>query len=517
MSSSHKKPKRVPRIGSLLVESGLISAEPLEEAARVARESNQPIGRVLLMLEYLSDRDLKSALLSQSLIAHGLVSQDTAIEALKTASLRRISLDDALNEMGVTPAMAPERHALGELLLAAGFLTRQLYDEALRARQESGVLFGRFLVLHGAITNAMLGLALEVLVLIREGRLTRQEAVAALTEMRSKRVGLSEALATLGIFVGPLKRTKLGDILASGGLITDSESLDAVELGLEEKRLFGQILTQSGMIDKTSLEAALSLQEMVLKGLLDKAQASEVLRQVSKDGTSIMQVAQELKFFDADPEQAAAIINLLTNAGLIDDHSVQKALARNQEFKGDPVKALLADGIIDRELYGSTLELLQRLEGQELKIEQCIILLQWCQRSRCSIDEAMQELNMKGVGEQPVQTEMPPAQSLPSRQAIVFDRLCQGLDLREVKQLVKIGLLFAACGWAVIAIVPKDYQIYLLWTLVVFLSLTLMGLGRAWGTGRQAEQEALQMRIQGVRAPARKKLPSKGAGKDSQL
>lgn len=511
MSSSLRKPKKVPRIGSLLVESGIIASGPLEEAARVARESNQPIGRVLLMLEYLRERELKSALLAQSLIAHGLIAQDTAIEALKTAAVRRISLDEALDEMGVTPVKAPERHELGELLLAAGFLTRPLYDEALRTRQEAGVLLGRFLVLRGAITNAILGAALEVLVLVRDGRLTREQAAQTMTEMRTKHLSLQAALAELGILAGPAKRAKLGDILSMGGLITDSESLDAVELALEEKRMFGEILTQSGMVAAGAIETALALQEMVSKGILDRGQASEVLRQVSKRGISINQVTEELAIFESDPALVNQILNLLTNAGLISDQDVRNAVASNKEYARDPVRALLSSGIIDRELHLATLDCLDRLAAEELKIEQCIILLQWCQRSRCSLAEAMAELNM---GPRADEQEAAPAaapRNLPLKRPAIFDR---GLDPGEKRQLALIGIFFAACGWAVIAIVPKDLQIYLLWSLVVILSITLMGVGRSLGTGREVEQERLQMRIQAARSGKKKKLPGRGSDQD---
>ncbi len=88
-----------PIIGTLFLRAGVVDKEALEESARMARWP-QKIGRVLLMYGYLNERDLRSGLLAQSLIAMGMLDFETAVEALRMSYRQLSSLESALLQLG---------------------------------------------------------------------------------------------------------------------------------------------------------------------------------------------------------------------------------------------------------------------------------------------------------------------------------------------------------------------------------------------------------------------------------
>jgi tetratricopeptide (TPR) repeat protein len=88
------------RIGELLSEAGMLTAENLQKGLDYARKTALPLGRVLIMLRAVSEEDLKYALQSQSLIKFESLPNSMAVRALTAAKQNRITLDEALKQIG---------------------------------------------------------------------------------------------------------------------------------------------------------------------------------------------------------------------------------------------------------------------------------------------------------------------------------------------------------------------------------------------------------------------------------
>ena len=78
------------KIGRILLDAGLISAESLKEALVIAHELDQPIGKVLITTEQITEKNLQSALLAQSMIAEGVAEERLAIESQVLRGHRQI-------------------------------------------------------------------------------------------------------------------------------------------------------------------------------------------------------------------------------------------------------------------------------------------------------------------------------------------------------------------------------------------------------------------------------------------
>src|SRR5262245_11016740 len=121
------------RIGELLVAANAIKPDVLLEALQVAKKSSTPLGRVLMSIGELTERDLQTAIEVQSLIRQGIISPDFGVRALNLAVKSCITVDAAFQKLGWSP---PEKHGvpateLGELLMEAGIVSPKVMEESI--------------------------------------------------------------------------------------------------------------------------------------------------------------------------------------------------------------------------------------------------------------------------------------------------------------------------------------------------------------------------------------------------
>ncbi len=114
--------------GELLVESGIVQQQQIDEGLKVAEKYSIPIGRALINLKQLNEEDLQRAMHTQLLMKDGGIPGYIVIRALKTACRMNRSLADALKLLGWRREHpADQRHL--ELLLRCS-------DELIKLEQE---------------------------------------------------------------------------------------------------------------------------------------------------------------------------------------------------------------------------------------------------------------------------------------------------------------------------------------------------------------------------------------------
>lgn len=383
------------KLGELLIKVGILKMQELEDAINMANETGMPIGRVLIMSGYLTDQELQAAVQAQSLIKDKVVSIELALKALAGVSQEGITLEQALRTLGWTSGKPVSTAKLGELLMAAELVTTQQLDEALKTSQETGLPLGRVLVLTQAISDDMLNSALTAQVLIRDGRITKDQALQGLKMTRRKRVNIEEALEELGFWRAPLKvAVKLGEMFVLAGLVNEGDLMTALELGLVRETPLGQVLVQAGLVTRPVLDAALKLQHMVAQGALSSLQAAEALRQVATKGTSISQAVAELGLLRSDPSETIRLGELLKAAGVVSEEDIDKAVDLSTKNSALVGKMLLVTGMIDEPLLHAALRCQFLLREGFLKMDQAVVALNHCQRHKTSFDDALQQLGL---------------------------------------------------------------------------------------------------------------------------
>jgi hypothetical protein len=211
--------------------------------------------------------------------------------------------------------------------------------------------------------------------------------------------------------------------------------------------LLGELLFEAGLITEPSLEAALKIQEYVREERMSPGQAGEVLKKHHTLGGSIDNYLTP-DDFDLDAsrggarpkqsynsalasasavQQAAksgapgtkagggskpgagggsagdagksdrarlqlAAMDLLQKAGILKADDVQLAHGVYKKVGGDLPQILTSAGKLDGTTYKAAEVCIPLIKEGKMKVEQCIIALNYCSRSRVDFDSALDEL-----------------------------------------------------------------------------------------------------------------------------
>lgn len=159
----------------------MLRKQELAEAIQIASDTGQMIGKVLVMSGYLSRHNLQVTIDAQSLIRDQLLEYDFAIEAIKFAVKEGITLDAALKSLGWTPKAQKETAKLGELLTGAHVITDKQLQSGLNLAQETGQPLGSCLMALKCLTEQLLLFALDQQSAVREGQITKAQAIEKLS------------------------------------------------------------------------------------------------------------------------------------------------------------------------------------------------------------------------------------------------------------------------------------------------------------------------------------------------
>lgn len=165
------------KIGELLTRAGVLREQDLNEAIQIAQDTGQMIGKVLIMSGYITRGDLQNALDAQSLIRDNQLEITLAVLAIATCSREKLTLGQALDQLGWHPHDNRPTARLGELLLASSMVTIDQLNKALDEMRENIVPLGTVLVDNGAITRSQLITALRIQEDIRSGKMTKTDGI----------------------------------------------------------------------------------------------------------------------------------------------------------------------------------------------------------------------------------------------------------------------------------------------------------------------------------------------------
>lgn len=401
------------RIGELLVAANIIRQEVLLEALKVSKTSQTPLGRVLMSIGELSEYDVEVALYVQSLIKQNTISAEFGVKAINVCIKGRIPLDDAFKRLGWTP---PETTAeqkasageLGELLVQSGLLDRAMLEQAQWQGQENNLPLGRCLVLNRMITSVLLQSALTAQVLIRDGKITEEQAIAGLKKAVAKHQSFEQSLVDTGAFRTSGKDTiKLGDLVTQAGLVTEGDKISAIEIGLSEHQRIGEVFVQTGMISSEVVDESLRLQEMVTAGALSGLQAADILRQAHSRHVSIDAIIEERASRQDDIDKVNTVMEILLQSGALSGDNFNRAQSLARQLNVSMAEIIVTKDMIDKRLIKAALQAQSFVAEGILKPVQCAAAVKMCQQTGLELHEVLKDL----PPDTPVVTPAPPAQA----------------------------------------------------------------------------------------------------------
>jgi len=385
------------RIGELLVAAGVIRQEVLAEALQIAKKSSTPVGRVLLTIGELSERDLLAAIEVQSMLRENLISNEFGIRALSICITSKVPLEEAFRRLGFKAPAEREVVAtgeLGELLIAAGIITKPVLEECLRQSEENNLPLGRCLVLARAVSSNLLTSALTAQVLVRDGKITYDQAVAGLQAAYRKQQTIEVSLSESGALRVQQddKTVKVGDLLTKAGLLSESDKVSAIEKGLVENIPVGQVLVQLGMISPTVLDEALKLQRLVNEGTLGILQAAEILRQANSRGVPVEVVMDEKTNKTQEAENVNRLMALIRKAELIGAQEMQRAETLARDLKMSLGEIIISKDLLSEKLIVATQQAKKLIDDGIVTEAHGIKILSFCKRSGIAFSEALKSV-----------------------------------------------------------------------------------------------------------------------------
>jgi hypothetical protein len=237
--------------------------------------SHRPLGRLLLDGEFVRGGDLAHALAAQQStngqlgqILVGLGRLDPAdLNAVLTIQQHTARLDDALK------LAAGIRQRLGELLLAARWITPDQLNGALEEQRQSGKRLGEILV---------------------NRKLLRADELDALLRFQHNQTARTHAVKPL----------QLGEILVGMGKITRQQLDEALARQTHTHRKLGELLIEAGHLMHDGLSDALRLQQKLLVAALIAVLSLGSLSHPASaaEGTAPTRASQHLDFKIVIPE-----------------------------------------------------------------------------------------------------------------------------------------------------------------------------------------------------------------------
>ena len=385
------------RLGSLLLISGLITEQQMNQAMEMASALHHPLGKVLVMLGFINGNVLVASVEMQSLQRDRFIEIDILKDALRLVADEGLTATAALAKCGWTPEDNTLFIKLGELLRESRIITEFQLKNALETATKSQTPLGRVLVVNKIVSESVIWSALNAQVLLRDSRITRAQAIAALRAAH-RRHNAQTPTSDASRVEPPSRKIKLGDMLVLSGLLTDDQLREALEASLLNESPVGEVLVQKGFLSKRVMDAALKIQDMVTNDVVAPQAAGMILKSVADKKLTIPQAVAEIGVEKLDRRQTVRLGDLFKLASILTEDDIKHAInmsVLNTSLLG---KILVSTGQIGESTLQNGLRCQYLLQQNAITEEQAGLALNFSHRMHCSFDEALKELNFKVQG-----------------------------------------------------------------------------------------------------------------------
>ncbi len=232
---------------SLLLNAKLMTAEQLGEAIKKSAETGMLIGRVLLLEGVVSLPVLAAALNDLFLVRDAKLDKDKAVQGLKYASQREITIEQALFELQFFTQPSALSLRIGELFEMAGVISAAHMVECLEVEFFKHKQFGQILLEQGLVTPEQLEAAVLVQNAVATESLWAFQAAEALKKVCQNNVNVYQAMAEVTAALDPnAPELKLGQLLVEAGVASKSAIEEALEGQSGSNVKIGKILLNKG-------------------------------------------------------------------------------------------------------------------------------------------------------------------------------------------------------------------------------------------------------------------------------
>lgn len=202
------------RLGELLSEAKKLDSNQLKFGLQISDHSGLPLGRVLVMLNVISDDCLRVTLALQRQLRTGDIVMHTATNKIK--SIRQADVTAAKLPCIPVSGIACDSQSeslLGILLTKAKIIKEGQFDEIASRASDCGKMIGQSLAESGILSAEVLSLALRLQILVTNGNIDIPDAVEILKEVQ-------RAATTIGACEENSSSFNFYDFLRMGNYLT---------------------------------------------------------------------------------------------------------------------------------------------------------------------------------------------------------------------------------------------------------------------------------------------------------
>lgn len=309
------------RLGQLLVSFGVTTTTAVERAARLSALTTLPLGRTLVMLDYVSEVIVRSVVEAQSMLRDHLIELGQARKAIEIVQQQNWSFADALISLGVD-ATATRGSRLGELLTEAKRIDQKQLDLGLTISDNSGLPLGQVFILMNRITDDYLRITLALQRELRAGFVDRGKVIARLMKASS-----ADETAT-NMQPANSVRVKLGELLVVAGVADDEQMSREAKEASNSGKLLGEHLMDRGILSKDLLSLSLRLQSMLWSNRINLPRASEIIKDAIKQESGQLELEEGETLVSQADESRVTFYDFLRLSGYLSRKKVALILEK---------------------------------------------------------------------------------------------------------------------------------------------------------------------------------------------
>jgi hypothetical protein len=402
------------KIGTLLLKAGVITPEAFAQSLERSKQGDTLVGSILVRQGWVKHEELSAALYLQSLLAEGLLAPELAIKALTLVAEQGATPQAALNTLGWKPAIQPQVDEIEYLLTEPGFISRQLYYSIVSKTKSAFSL-----VLKGTLRCNQFNEVLKAVSLVRANVCNLEQATIALRSFKTTAVPIEDTLRrTFGIAI---RKTsfRLGELLVNACILSEADVLMALEKSLRSHTQLGVCLMSGTALSPTALDVCLEIQSLEMTGVIDGTQAAKMAKQCVDLKSTLGDYLTRHRPLQEDAERSAMLVELLTQSEVIDTNDLVEANTMTHKYCMGPIASLAATQRIDRQTYKAVWYFDEQMRRGELRFEQAVVAMMWCQRTGGEAEEAANHVS----GRHPARTSMEEHQSPAKHEVSELQRL----------------------------------------------------------------------------------------------
>lgn len=299
LNSVHKKTQTVQSITNplteLLLATELITHEQLGRGIVKAKDTGMQMGRILVLNRDISGWIMAAALTAQLLVRDGKITKDQAIQALLTVGRRRISIEQALFELGLYSEKSGQTVRIGELVLMAGFLSEGDMLECLEIELIKEKQFGQILLEQGLVTHELLEAAIVLQDMVSNNTVRAFQAAEALKQVKARSISVYQAVAEIYPQAQAEPKEFLpARLLTDAGLISQSDIERVCDTTEKSAIKVGKKVLGTGAISEAILYTALRTYSLYNQGFISAEQATTALRKSKTENLTLDETLAKL-------------------------------------------------------------------------------------------------------------------------------------------------------------------------------------------------------------------------------